>query len=59
MIHYKFTENLKSNLKGKTKWTKYLQMQNNNRMDVKGTGCEAGWVQWRALVQMVMNFQVL
>jgi len=45
MIHYKFTENVKSNLKGKTKWKKYLQVQNNNRMGVNGTGCETGWFQ--------------
>ena len=45
MIHYKFKENLKSNLKGNANWKKYLLTQNNNRMGVKGTGCEAGWVQ--------------
>jgi hypothetical protein len=45
MIHCKFTENLRSNLKGQTKWKKYQQIQNSIRIGVKGTGCEAGWVQ--------------
>jgi hypothetical protein len=44
MIHYKFTENLRSNLKGEPKWKKYQQIQ-NIKMGVKGTGCEGGWVQ--------------